>query len=227
LNADWEDAMGQSAAYVIREAKTTADIDLCARVRADVFCAERGMIPEEAIDDGRELDDYDSLDCVSFLATDDRGIPVGTIRILFPGGPPLPIEKRFGISLTPTRRAAEVSRLAVSGRENRGEARAHLPMLGLCRAVYDVLNKEVDDAYAIMEPRLFSNLTAMGYPFIQLGDAKMFDDDPIPTIPTLLVTQAILPSLLDKERNGNFQGLKLGSFYAKPFDGHVTLADLV
>jgi N-acyl-L-homoserine lactone synthetase len=215
-------SMKRDPLYLVREVTASADIDLCARLRADVYCAERGIIPSDAVHRGRELDEYDSGHCITLLATDEKGIAAGTLRIIFPGGPPLPIERSFGVSLMPTRRSAELSRLAVH-REHRGAVRPHLIMLGLCRAAYDVLKNEVDDVYAIVEPRFFSFLQALGYPFVQLGDAKTLNDDPFPTIPTVAITEEIVPSLLERERNGDTLGLRLGSFYARPFDGRLTL----
>ncbi|MCT7355974.1 GNAT family N-acetyltransferase [Streptomyces sp. 15-116A] len=64
-----------SPAYVVREARESADREACFAVRKEVFVAEQG-VPEDI-----EYDAYDA-GAVHLLAVREDGVPLGTGRLL-------------------------------------------------------------------------------------------------------------------------------------------------
>ncbi|MGW3116343.1 GNAT family N-acetyltransferase [Streptomyces sp. NPDC001107] len=68
--------MIRTHAYDVRVAEDPADLEMCFRVRKEVFVGEQG-VPEDL-----EYDEYDAV-AVHVLAVRDDGVPLGTGRLLY------------------------------------------------------------------------------------------------------------------------------------------------
>lgn len=99
------------------------EIAECYRLRYEVFCVERGLLPMEAYPDRLESDAYDAQS-LHFMASHLHGEPAGTARLVLNGPLGLPLvphcslESNYGFLADPRHplspRYAEISRLAVS-----------------------------------------------------------------------------------------------------------------
>lgn len=160
-------------AYNIRTVTSAADLDCCGRIRADVYCHERNIVPLQQLEGDKELDQYDfDGSAISFLGFDQRGAAVGTARLIVGSRvTALPIEKHFCVDVANRDRCGEFSRFAVH-KAHRGAGNAHLLMLGLIRAVYDYSLPLLTDVYAIVEPKLLEFITFLGFPFEQLAPPR-------------------------------------------------------
>jgi len=100
-----------------------AEIAKCYRLRYEVFCLERRLLPPEGYPDYLESDAYDSHS-LHFLASDLHGEPAGTARLVLNGPLGLPLvhhcafEARYRFLASPdhplSARYAEISRLVLS-----------------------------------------------------------------------------------------------------------------
>lgn len=105
----------------IRLARDAADVEAAGRLRFEIYCRRRGWVDAADHPDGIERDAYDERS--THVVAMQGGVAVGTVRLVHaPGG--FPIEQAFerppldvlGLDAWDAR-IAEVSRLAVLGRE--------------------------------------------------------------------------------------------------------------
>lgn len=165
-------------------------------LRFQVYCLERGFLPEANYPDHCEIDDYDASS-VHFCTFNLRDELVGYVRLV-----PADLTQSFpfqshcsalleGASLSPPARATEISRLMVRHdyRRRRGDllagvtagqgsalvardVREHSPqiLLSLYRQVYAYsIANGIDYWYAAMERPLARALIQMNFAFRQIG----------------------------------------------------------
>ena len=114
--------------FAFARADGRAEIAECYRLRYEVLCLERRLLPPEDYPDPLESDSYDSHS-LHFLASDLHGEPAGTARLVLNGPHGLPLvahcalESRYSFLRDPADalgpRHAEISRLAISRRFRR------------------------------------------------------------------------------------------------------------
>lgn len=137
------------------------------RLRAAVYVETDQLVPEELIGDLDVDKDDDRSIHVGAWAGDDM---VGTIRLIMPRmGRPLPIQDDpFGHPVAPGRTSAEISRMVVHA-HHRGTGLAQ----ALWREAYWLcVERDITDAYAVVERPFLRILLESGLPFALLGDPK-------------------------------------------------------
>ncbi|MCP4083951.1 MAG: GNAT family N-acetyltransferase [Actinomycetia bacterium] len=139
------------------------ELDALRAVRARVYL-EEGFLEENELVDGLDVDDDD--DRAIHLAVHEgvAGQIVGTARLIFRDGKPLPIEEQLGLfadSVNPI----EISRLAVLA----GHRSAKLS-IAIWKAVFDIgVLHGADHAFAIIERPLLNLVRRFGLPFEEVG----------------------------------------------------------
>jgi len=162
--------LGTEIMYTIRQLLDDREVAVAKRIRAQVYCFEKGWISTEELTrdtDGywSESDLHDDQKCVHVGAFDGAGEMVGTLRIILPVSE-LPVEYHFGIRVPP--RSAEVSRLAVHAGHRKGVA-----ALGMYAwMIRYLLTEGYDFLYAIAERVMIRQLRLIGMNYEVIGDGR-------------------------------------------------------
>lgn len=144
-----------------------------------------------------------------------EGAPCGSIRTIYAGELPLPVERHFGVQPKSTGVAVEISRLAVPRRY-----RSTLVMIGLCRWVFaDALDNAVDDLYALVELHLLRALNQIGFPFLTLAAPKagVMGD---PVMPIHCHVQDVVAGVQRQDAIAHRR--PLAPYFTRPFSGEVS-----
>lgn len=142
----------QTSFVVDRVTDQDADLWLkMGRLRAKIYIDERSFLTEEALnEDGAEYDD-DDANSDHFVALDNDGDVIGTIRVINRGKDnKLPSEKLFKIELPDG--AREISRIMVDSALSR--RLRPLVSMSLIRAALQATTDRDDNVYAVVEPSL-------------------------------------------------------------------------
>jgi N-acyl-L-homoserine lactone synthetase len=134
------------------------------RLRAEIYLAE-GFLTEQDMTHGLDIDEDDSRSVHLAVHQGVDGPVVGTTRLIFREGRPLPIERRVGVfvdSVNPF----ELSRFAVESAHRSANV-----SIALWKAMYDIaISEGVDDAFAIVERPLLTLIKRFGFPFEEVGE---------------------------------------------------------
>lgn len=170
---------------------SAADRDAHGGIRHEVYVEEQGWLPAAQVPI-----EFDALDqqATLVLARAADGRPVGSARVIHQGPLPLPVQLTpFNVELDPTRRAVEISRLAVRT-EHRGDPDLLAAMFGCILQV--VCDASADDVYALVEPPLLATAQAFGFPFLPLQEPLYHFGGMIQPV-LLVMTAPALPAQRD------------------------------
>ena len=183
--------------FEVLPADTQILLDEAYRLRYQVYCVEHAFENPNEHPDGREIDRFDAHSVHSVLFHRPTRSVVGTVRLILPSSPELPIRDICSRSLLETARCpfegtAELSRFAISKKfRRRAEDSVGIdaalvdrraisnPMdrrviphmaLGLMKgAVQMSRQRGITHLFAIMEPALLRLLARLGIKFEPLG----------------------------------------------------------
>ena len=176
------------------------------RLRYQVFCLEEGILDPYKYPEGLERDEFD-LDSVHFIATDDHGTVIGTVRLVMYSEYGFPIQKHCefypGTAAVDDARVAEISRLAV------GQLwRNPRVTLGLWRLIYQESKKlHIQYWYAAMERCLARLLRKFAMDFEEIGPTTMYNGVRIP----------FFTSIEDVESSMAYNKPELFSYFSRGF----------
>jgi len=161
----------------IRHLTTPDELDAAFRLRYEIFCKERNLLPVDRFPDGREQDAHDQYS-EQFLALAGTE-PIGTIRLIkhSPLGFPMVALHPLPRDVVPDR-FVEVSRVAVvkSARSVHG-----IVLLGLCRAISEwSATHGMTDWGARLDERILKRLQFLGIPFSAVYGPFDVPGDPEP-----------------------------------------------
>jgi N-acyl-L-homoserine lactone synthetase len=193
---------------------TEEDTEQIERCRWEVYSQE-GFIRPEDYPEQRESDRFDaySQSVVATVGPDDRVI--GTSRLIFGSGGPLPIQdpEHHALDIARYGSVAEVSRLCVRPEYQDGRA-----SLGLYCVLFHLLKRHnIETALAVVDEDFFGTLTLIGFPFRKVGPPR---DHMGMTIPCVCVADEILPALQSNEQSKAFGVTKL---FEAPFTGQILI----
>jgi N-acyl-L-homoserine lactone synthetase len=202
-----------SPLVTIRVAESS-DIEAIQRCRYDVY-SELGFIEPSMFPDGRESDNYDSYS-VQVIATASTALrAVGTTRLVLSSGGELPIQdiNHHGIDISQYGNTAEISRLCV--RDNFRDGRISL---GMYRVLFHIVDtKNIEAVFAIVDEDFFKVITAIGFPFVKIGEPK---DHMGITIPCVCVIEEVMTSL-HKSETANMLGIT--ELFERPYPGKILM----
>lgn len=200
----------------VKLVETNDELIECYRLRAAVYGDEKGWVTPAQIKDGCEIDEFDAHSIQIMAFEPVTGDVIGHVRLILNGSHALPVETLFDQVLDKSRKAVEASRLVVR-KDSRGPEKN--VTLGLVRQVYtELVEREVDDLYAILEGKLLRAFQMMGLPFEQLAPPR--DVWGAMTMPTVCPTAEWLPGLHKKDAEQNRKA-RLGAFFEQPWNGLI------
>jgi ubiquinone/menaquinone biosynthesis C-methylase UbiE/N-acyl-L-homoserine lactone synthetase len=148
--------------YRFFSAESSEDLDKVWRLRYQVYCLEMGMEPTN--DSGIERDVYDDY-AIHFLAADENGRAVGTLRVIYNNPIGYPMDPDF--SLTDYLKVHNISRAIEAGRFaiHKDVARSdHFSIaLGLFRCLYKYCcDTGTYDVFGVTSPKVLENYQMPG-----------------------------------------------------------------
>lgn len=196
--------------FIFKMAETEEELTAMYSFRYKIFCEQRGYL--DALDgQSLESDDYDR-NSVHFIAINEKGEIVGTIRLIKNSRIGLPVEKYFGIDLrdrtTDVSSCVEISRLSVLSSKNS----INNPIaFGLYKACYDYCTEHrLLNWYAILDKKINRLFNYYGYTFKQIGETRECLGDS---------TAPFLMNLDDMMKNLNKKRSTIFDFLSHPFPG--------
>ncbi len=163
------------------------------RVRARVY-VEEGFLDPAQLACGRDVDIDDSRSLHLALVEAASGDLVGTSRLIFRQGQPLPVETQVGVFLDAVN-PVEISRLAILS-----EHRSFSLSIAMWKAVFDVaVANDVDCGFALVEAPLLRQLRSIGLPFEVVGPSVNVYNT-INT-PVRCVTDEVVPHLRERRED--------------------------
>lgn len=202
---------------VAGRAVTPEDLRDAGRLRAHVYVDEKGWLSPSVLVDGCEVD-ADDARAIPLLVRTADGTAIATFRALLRDGAPLPVERHAGVSLDPSRRAVECSRLVVHPSWRGGGS----VLLALCRLVVSVAEEiGAQDLWALIESPLLAKLHVLGFPFVPVADpVRAYHTDNVAAVMHL----EDLPAGLARHQQRH--GCALADWFSEPFDGTVRAGGL-
>ncbi|HVW81425.1 MAG TPA: GNAT family N-acyltransferase [Mycobacteriales bacterium] len=198
--------------YVVRTLTHPDEIIASQRLRADICAGEGGYLTRDhVLPDGTERDQYDER-CVHAGVFGPGGALVGTVRLISAADDELPIARHYGVRTSV--QDLEVSRLVVHP-----EHRRSLVVLALFHwVVWESLDRDTRNLFAVLERPLLDNLRTVGFPFVELGEPKCVYRN-ILDLPVACEASRLLPGV---RRADSGREWKLYDFFGRRFhDGLV------
>lgn len=184
-------------------AKNEQEKRLSYRLRFDTMCRDLGWLPAQDYAVPEEQDEYDKNgQSLIFLAMDDFGNAVGTLRIIRQGEMPLPIERHF--ELYPVELEAlygkleyygEISRLIIPS--NRTFKNHEITFMFYKEIIKTCVTMGLTHIFASMDYRFFRLQKILGFQFADIGEPQLYMGSK--TVPAILALKD-LPAILRKEK---------------------------
>lgn len=194
--------------HLFMELQSTQQLRACYELRYQVYCKERGFLPEaDYLERRAESDCHDKGNCLHFGGMDPDGRMAGTNRLIITNNLQLPMRAHCEITdkailkAARNRRVAEISRLAVS-RSSRRSGDMELVM-GLYKVMYQSSKiNGVEYWFAAMERSLVRLLKRMNFHFEPIGPVSDYYGEVQPYVARIADVEAAVrqhnPGLLDE-----------------------------
>lgn len=171
-------ASARSPQHVFAELQTSEEQKASFALRYQVYCRERGFLPEDNYRENKEESDcHDHGNCLHFGALNAQGELAGTNRLIVSDKLKLPLRAWCEITDEATLKAAgrarvaEISRLAICRGDGRG-SNSEL-VLGLYKVMYQASKlNDVEYWFAAMERSLVRLLGRLHFHFEPIGPAQ-------------------------------------------------------
>jgi len=184
-------------------ARSEQEKRLSCRLRFDTMCRDLGWISTQNYATPEERDEYDDGQSTAFLALDDSGDAIGTVRLILPGEIPLPIDRHFELYPREMIEAlhgemkycVEVSRFIVP--KNHAFKNHEITNM-----LYEAILKEcmtigVSHLLASVDYRFFRLQRILGFRFDEIGEPKFYMGSK--TVPALVSRKTMACILASKK----------------------------